>query len=349
MQGAILALAACANVAELPAELPHLARLVAAAAAEPEQLAAEMRAEMHATVMHDLGEWREEDGFTARNASVPVVLAHGMGDSCFNSGMKSVATAIGKKLGVYSTCKPTADSWLMDTIDGFLKNMDASVDEFAKRVKADPKLAGGFNALGLSQGNNLIRGYIQKYNDPPVHAFISTCGINAGVAAFPQCAPSAPGIGKVCLALNEVLGALAYSSLVQSILFQANYFRDPTRLNESAYQQHAQLAQWNGEGVNATLPLAKLNWARTKRFVWVRGTLDTVVWPNLGEQWGAVTDAYPANLSSVPMRQTRWYRDDAFGLRTADNVGKHAFEEFAGEHIRFTMAELDAWLDKYFV
>ena len=48
----------------------------------------------------------------------------------------------------------------MDTIDGFLKNMHASVDEFAKRVRNDPKLAGGFNAFGLSQGNNLIRGCV---------------------------------------------------------------------------------------------------------------------------------------------------------------------------------------------
>ena len=43
----------------------------------------------------------------------------------------------------------------------------------------DPKLANGFNAFGLSQGNNLIRGYIQKYNDPPCHTFMSICGINA--------------------------------------------------------------------------------------------------------------------------------------------------------------------------
>ena len=54
------------------------------------------------------------------------------------------------------------------------------------------------------------------------------------------------------------------------------------------------------------LPLAKANWNRTAKFVWVRGTEDTVVYPNLGEQWGALTAGYPSNLSAVPMRQTRW-------------------------------------------
>ena len=89
-------------------------------------------------------------------------------------------------------------------------------------------------------------GYIQKYNDPPVHAFLSICHINAGVAAFPMCAPSVPVVGKVCLAFNEVLGELAYNALVQGVLFQANYWRDPTHLNHSGYVKHSQLAQWNG-------------------------------------------------------------------------------------------------------
>jgi hypothetical protein len=37
------------------------------------------------------------------------------------------------------------------------------VDVFAAKIRADPKLANGFNAVGFSQGNSLIRGYIQKY------------------------------------------------------------------------------------------------------------------------------------------------------------------------------------------
>jgi palmitoyl-protein thioesterase len=40
--------------------------------------------------------------------------------------------------------------------------MDASVDVFAAKIQADPNLALGFNAIGFSQGNSLIRGYIQK-------------------------------------------------------------------------------------------------------------------------------------------------------------------------------------------
>jgi palmitoyl-protein thioesterase len=95
-------------------------------------------------------------------SALPIVVAHGMGDSCFNSGMKSITKAAGVKVGAYSTCIPTGTSRIKDTINGFLLNMDASVDVFAEGVKADENLKDGFNAFGLSQGNNLIRGYIQK-------------------------------------------------------------------------------------------------------------------------------------------------------------------------------------------
>merc|ERR1712146_273921 len=96
----------------------------------------------------------------------------------------------------------------------------ASVEYFAKRVDADPKLKNGFDAFGLSQGNNVIRGYITKYNNPPVRNFMSICGINAGVGAFPQCSPKFPVVGGICKALTEVLGLLAYNPISQGILFQ---------------------------------------------------------------------------------------------------------------------------------
>ena len=72
------------------------------------------------------------------------------------------------------------------------------------------------------------------------------------------------------------------------------------------------------------------------------------MWPRGGEQWQQVSPDYPSNLKVVPMNESTWYTSDAFGLKTADLAGKHNFESFPGNHIRFTQAELIAWLDKYF-
>merc|ERR1712100_539146 len=88
----------------------------------------------------------------APNAALPTVLGHGMGDSCFEPGMASIGRAIAKRTGSYATGKPTGGNIITDTINGFLMNMDKSVDVFAEKIRADPKLKGGFNAIGFSQG-----------------------------------------------------------------------------------------------------------------------------------------------------------------------------------------------------
>jgi len=327
----------------LASSTPKLHALLSRAVSDPETLAREIRSSPLAALASLFG-----NPTAVANSSYPIAVAHGMGDSCFNPGMKSITKFAGIALNTYSVCLPTADNLIMDTIKGFLHTMDASVDDFAKRVRADPKLANGFNAFGLSQGNNIIRGYIAKYNDPPVRSFLSICGINAGVAAFPHCSPKTPVVGIVCEVLTEVLGDLAYNPLVQSILFQANYFRDPTKTNSTPYLRHSELAKWNGE-TGEDMSAHKANWAKTQRFVWVMGTEDTMVWPREGEHWAAPTDKYPKDLSALPMKQTRWYTEDTFGLRTAEEAGKNFFETFKGEHIRFTEAELQQWLVKHFV
>ena len=150
-------------------------------------------------------------------AELPTVLAHGMGDSCFNRGMSNIAKEVGAHLDSYAVCVPTGDSRIMDTINGFLLDMDSSVDVFAEKIKADENLKGGFNAIGFSQGNSLIRGYIQKYNDPPVNTFLSVHGTVSGTSGFPNCDPAGHSI---CSAMAEFCGAAAYNSFVQGHLFQ---------------------------------------------------------------------------------------------------------------------------------
>lgn len=188
---------------------------------------------------------------------LPVVFAHGMGDSCFNSGMKHITAHASTLLGgVYSTCIATGKTQTEDTKNGYFLNMDASVDVFAAAVAADPELQGGFHAIGLSQGNNVIRGYITRYNTPSVHTFISINGVNAGTGAVPSCFPSSmtttgaavssnkmDNVSGWCDYLNEQASRRAYTEFAQKHSFQANYWRDPRPSEFKEYQKYCQLAK----------------------------------------------------------------------------------------------------------
>lgn len=280
-----------------------------------------------------------------KNNKYPTVTAHGMGDSCFNGGMQDITKLIGKQTNQYATCVATGNSQGSDTTNGFFMTMDKNVEVFAKKIKADPKLANGFHCVGFSQGNSLCRGYIQKYNDPPVATFLSVHGTVSGVAGFPNCNPRGL-LGPVCRLLAGLLGDAAYGKLQQGVLFQADYYRDPLRVNTTAYKTNSQIAQWNNEG-NTVDPSINQNFAKTQRFVMIKAEKDSMVYPNEGEWWGHFEGGSLKNV--LTMRETPWYKNDMFGLKTADEAGKILFNSTKGNHLEFSEAELAGWVDQYFV
>ena len=275
----------------------------------------------------------------------PSVLAHGMGDSCFNSGMKEITEVVGKTLGTYATCVPTGDSQAKDTSNGFFMTMNKNVDAFAARVGNDSALAGGFNCVGFSQGNSVCRGYVHRYNDPPVKNVLSVHGTVSGVAGFPNCDPTGL-LGPVCRILASLAGDAAYTSVTQGLLFQADYFRDPLRVDSDAYKTHSELAQWNNEGhvVNETY---KKNFVSVDKYVMIKAEKDTMIYPNEGEHWGHFKDG---SLKEVlPMNETKWYTEDLFGLKTVDDRGGLFFNATPGDHMQFTKEDVAGWLEYYFL
>merc|ERR1711981_822435 len=192
-----------------------------------------------------------------------------MGDSCFNAGMKQITQLIGNQTSQYAVCIPTGNR-LTDTMNGFFMTMDKNVDVFAEKIRKDPKLKDGFHCVGFSQGNSLCRGYIQKYNDPPVNSFMSVHGTVMGVSAFPSCFRQEKPLGLVCKALAEVLGDAAYSKLIQDILFQADYFRHNVGPKAHRYLENSQLAAMNNENPDKFDETIKTNFAKANQFVMVK-------------------------------------------------------------------------------
>jgi len=342
MKTGLMLLAACgAQAIKVQDDWPNMQAMLDLADQSPEELLTHITASPVSIKVREVA--MPTSG--VHTDGLPTVTGHGMGDSCFEPGFKSVTKAIGKRTGTYAVCIPTGDGILSDTINGFLMSMDKSVDVFAKKIKADPKLANGFNAIGFSQGNSLIRGYIHKYNDPPVVNFISAHGTVMGVAAFPQCFRQGKPLGLICKAFAEVLGDFAYNGLAQNVLFQAGYYRDPKKTNGAGYKKHSQIAQWNNEGVvNATYTS---NFNKVKKYAMVKALKDSMVYPNTGEWWGSEPDGTYG--TALNMTETKFYKDNLFGLKDADTANKFFWETTPGNHLQFTDAELFGWVDKYFI
>lgn len=285
---------------------------------------------------------------------LPVVLAHGMGDSCFNEGMQHLTQHVSQLLGgVYTVCIPTGKNQQEDTKNGYFLNMDASVDVFAEAVQQEAELQGGFHAIGLSQGNNVIRGYMTRFNAPTVHTFLSINGVNAGEGAVPYCRPSLLASSQLgfsmCDLLMEQASHRAYTQWSQQHSFQANYWRDPRPGTIDTYYEYSQLARWNQEGPHFQSNATWIeNYLKTQKFVWIMADEDGMVWPKEGEQWGAPDPNNPFE-HILRMEETEWYTRDSFGLATAQSQGKNYFETFAGDHLRFSMEDFERWVYTYLV
>ena len=228
-------------------------------------------------------------------------------------------------------------------------------------------LQNGFHAIGFSQGCNVIRGYIAKYNTtPPVHSFLSINGVNAGQGAVPHCRPTQQ---------QEQQQEQQQQEQQQEQLIFVNYLWNkqvkqhiqnlhkniPFKPIIGVNQQYSQLAIWNNEAkyidhndnnnkndgifwINETL---RQNWNRTKQFIWILANQDTMVIPKEGEHWLAPNPNDPFGGPMISRNETDWYIQDTFGLQTADQLGKNFWHSFDGDHLQFTMQEYAKWITMY--
>lgn len=105
--------------------------------------------------------------------NTPVVLWHGMGDSCCNPlSMGSIKSMIEKNVtGIYVKSLEIGDSvehvtqkfskfklsnyvifYKKDILNGFFLNVNDQITMACNIIAQDPKLANGYNAVGFSQG-----------------------------------------------------------------------------------------------------------------------------------------------------------------------------------------------------
>ncbi|XP_062506764.1 palmitoyl-protein thioesterase 1-like isoform X2 [Corticium candelabrum] len=254
---------------------------------------------------------------------IPAVLWHGMGDSCCNPlSLGRIEKMIVDKIpGIYVKSISIGDNIIEDTFNGFFKNANEQIDIVCAQLKADPKLANGYNAMGFSQGGQFWRAVAQRCPTPPMFNLVSVGGQHQGVFGFPRC----PGSEALCEMVRKLLNYGVYESLVQ-----AEYWQDP--LNETEYRKYSVfLADINQENVkNATY---KENLMKLKNFVMVKFLQDTMVQPKESEWFGFYKPGQ--DKETFTLQESPLYMEDWLGLKEMDAAGKLHFLTSDTDHLQF--------------
>jgi len=254
----------------------------------------------------------------------PVVLMHGLGDAGSNPGMQSLAQSIMAKYpGSYAVAVDVANG-----MSSIFQKMQPQVDQLAKVVKADPKLANGFNILGLSQGGLIVRAYIQQYNDPPVKRMVSICGVQNGVF---DCPLSAKIIPFVCGLFKSNPWRFLFNDTLP--LSFSDYWVES--MNQTDYLAENEFLPFvNNQRMGPHSASYKSNFASLEKVVLVEATQDTMVYPYESEQFGGYQ--WGTKDTVFQWQDGDLYKDDKFGLQTLDKAGAVTTMSYKGDHLRFS-------------
>eukprot|EP00771_Trimastix_marina_P003409 gnl/Trimastix_PCT/4665.p1 GENE.gnl/Trimastix_PCT/4665~~gnl/Trimastix_PCT/4665.p1 ORF type:complete len:331 (+),score=15.05 gnl/Trimastix_PCT/4665:95-994(+) len=262
---------------------------------------------------------------------LPVVLWHGMGDSCCSPySMGMIQSLIQKHLpGVYVRslmigADPESDSW-----NSFFMNVNDQIEHACHQIANDSRLKDGFNAIGFSQGGQFFRGYIERCNNPRVHNLITLGAQHQGVFGFPMCLGAN---STLCELIRRLLAEGPYIGFIQRHLAQAEYWKDPFNIPD--YLKYCVfLPDINNERPhkNATY---RDHMLQLNQFVMVKFEHDRMVQPRESEWFGFYQPGQDVRV--LKLQETPQYQEDWLGLRTLDETHRLAFLSVPGDHLQFS-------------
>lgn len=263
------------------------------------------------------------------SANTPLVIWHGMGDSCCNPlSMGNIKNVIEKNIsGIYVNSLMIGNNVAEDTTNGFFMNCNDQIDFAYDIIRKDPKLANGYNAIGFSQGGQFLRALAQRYPEPPMLNLISVGGQHQGVYGFPRCPVDD---SSICDYIRRLLNVGAYVDFVQDHLVQAEYWHDS--MQEDEYRKKSVfLADINQEKTfNETY---KTNLLKLKNLVLVKFNQDGMVVPRESEWFGFYKEGQGKELYT--MEESVIYVNDTLGLQTLDKSGRLHKLATDGDHLQF--------------
>ncbi|XP_074028624.1 palmitoyl-protein thioesterase 1 [Leptinotarsa decemlineata] len=259
----------------------------------------------------------------------PIVLWHGMGESsCFPFVTGILIENLNASLpGAHIVSIRIGNNIEEDVKNSFFKHPDEQIQEACAAIAADPLLQNGFNAIGLSQGAQFMRGLVQRCPQAKVKNLISLAGQHQGVYGIFHCGPLTE---KMCDFIRRSLNHAAYKPEIQKMIVQATFWHDP--LNEQIYRDHSTfLSDINNEKVLNTEYIHNLQ--AVENFVMVKFENDSMIVPLETEWFGFYKPGQSVETESL--QESDLYIDDRLGLQKMDKQSKLHFLSVEGDHLMF--------------
>lgn len=271
---------------------------------------------------------------------LPVVLWHGMGDSCCaDYSIGAVKNHIQKLLpGVFVHSIATGTGPTSDIFSSFFGDVNEQVANACLELRSMPELEGGYVAVGFSQGGQFLRGVVQRcqHLGPRMHTLVTMGAQHQGVMNIPDCwMPSFNQTSSLyCNIMRRILETGAYNGWVQRHVVQAQYFKDPYLLD--MYRQSSSfLALLNNEANDmseAQRAQQRTNLADLQRLVLYQFEDDVTVVPRESSQFG-----FFDGEKLLTMEDTELYQEDILGLRALQEGGRLVRESAPGFHMQFKL------------
>ncbi|KAL8868418.1 MAG: hypothetical protein Q9174_005008 [Haloplaca sp. 1 TL-2023] len=199
--------------------------------------------------------------------------------------------------------------------------------------------APAINAVGLSQGGQFLRAYIERCNNPPVHTLVTFGSQHNGISEFQNCGDN----DWLCKSWDGYLKSNTWSNFVQSRLVPAQYFRDPEDLD--GYLENSNfLADVNNER-NEKNKTYVANMKKLRKFVMFMWEEDTTVVP---KESGWFAEYNKTSEEVTLLKDRRMYKDDWLGLKWLDEKKRLEFRIAEGGHMVFSDGLWEDVLRRYF-
>ncbi|EJD52643.1 alpha/beta-hydrolase [Auricularia subglabra TFB-10046 SS5] len=274
----------------------------------------------------------------------PLVVWHGLGDSYNSPAMEGFIDEVRDMypdIFIHSVyIDPNTEQ---DQKAGWFGYLHDQLGLVAAQIAAIPELAGGFDALGFSQGGQFLRAYIEWYNTPKVHNLITFGSQHFGVSDIPGCRPR----DFLCLAARNAAKAGIYTTWAQHNLIQAQYYRDELRL-DAYLRQNTFMTSINNELPDLRNETYKQNFASLSNLVLIMFSHEQTVVPKESSWFGSYAPRESGEDRTVlPMRLQPLYIEDWIGLRELDETGRVKLLTCEGEHMQLSTECLTPILKKY--